>query len=88
MQPHTGMTPILLPRLAQNSLPMHHVNPFMRHKVVWSLGLESSHISQSFHRLQSGPLALFSTAWATEDRTSNSDATVAPLGEAKKLPKP
>lgn len=56
--------------------------------MVWSLGLESSHISPSFHRLQSGPLALFSTAWATEDRTSNSDATVAPLGEAKKLPKP
>lgn len=61
MQPSTGMTPILLFCLAQSSLPMHHVNPFMKHKVIWSssLGLESSHISPSFHRLQSGSLGSF-----------------------------
>lgn len=38
---------------SQSSLPTHHVNPFMRHKVVWAW-VESSH-SPSFHRLQSGP---------------------------------
>lgn len=61
MQPRTGTAPILLLHLAQSSLPTHHVNPFMRHKVVWSssLGLESSHISPSFHRLQSGSLGSF-----------------------------
>lgn len=61
VQPRTGMTPILLLHLAQSSLPTHHANPFMRHKVVWSssLGLESSHISPSFHRLQSGSLGSF-----------------------------
>lgn len=41
---------------------------------------------ESSESLDLFPLLLSLSTWATEERTSNSDATVVPLGEAKKLP--
>lgn len=71
-------------------LQTYHLNSFMRHKVPQSSSLRLERCPISPSSLKGAGLDLFAllSLWGHEERTSNSDATMAPLGEAKKLPKP
>ena len=81
--------PPLLPRPEQSS----HASRKSLHEAQGGLEQQPGIRKQSYFPIfpqtpEWLPWLFSPSAWATKDRTSNSDATVAPLGEAKKLPKP